>query len=95
MCVYFSSDTAQHMIMFPSIRLVTAQILYRLPDHPDFLQTYIWQEHDTVPRFPRLLDFLRFWDDHLEGPIHSVEIAHHKILQPAEWRHGKVAFYLS
>ena len=32
--------------------LTTAKILYRMPDHPSFLQTYIWQEYDLAPRFP-------------------------------------------
>ena len=34
--------------------LTTAEILYRLPDHPSLLQSYIWQEYDMHPRFPRL-----------------------------------------
>ena len=41
--------------------LTTANILYRLPDHPKILQTYIWQEYDVAPRFPVLLKFLEFW----------------------------------
>ena len=31
--------------------LTTAEILYRLPDHPGLLQTYIWQDYDVHPRF--------------------------------------------
>jgi uncharacterized protein Usg len=38
--------------------LTTAEILYRLPDHPSLLQSYIWQEYDLHPRFPRLRTFL-------------------------------------
>ena len=38
--------------------LTTATILYRLPDHPKLLQTYIWQEYDLAPKFPVLHDFL-------------------------------------
>ena len=34
--------------------LTTAQILYRLPDHPSLLQTYVWQDYDLCPRFPVL-----------------------------------------
>ena len=41
--------------------LTTAEILYRLPDHPSLLQTYVWQEYDLHPRFPRLKAFLGFW----------------------------------
>ncbi len=34
--------------------LTTAQILYRMPDHPSFLQTYIWQHYDIAPDFPEM-----------------------------------------
>ena len=40
--------------------LTTAEILYRLPDHPRLLQSYIWQDYDLAPRFPKLTDFLGF-----------------------------------
>jgi uncharacterized protein Usg len=32
--------------------LTTAEILYRLPDHPRLLQSYIWQDYDLAPSFP-------------------------------------------
>ena len=41
--------------------LTTAQILYRMPDHPSLLQTYVWQNYDLFPKFPALKDFLAFW----------------------------------
>ena len=31
--------------------LTTAEILYRLPDHPVLLQSYLWQEYDVAPDF--------------------------------------------
>ena len=34
--------------------LTTAHILYRLPDHPSLLQTYVWQDYDLCPKFPVL-----------------------------------------
>jgi uncharacterized protein Usg len=54
--------------------LVLANILYRRPDQLWLLQTYVWQEYDFVPRFPRLHTFLDFWKRELEGPLHSVTI---------------------
>ena len=36
--------------------LTTAQILYRMPDHPSLLQTYVWQNYDLFPKFPALKD---------------------------------------
>ena len=47
--------------------LTTAEILYRLPDHPKLLQSYIWQDYDRAPRFPKLTDFLEFWDEKQTG----------------------------
>ena len=32
--------------------LTTANILYRMPDHPAVLQTYVWQAYDLAPLFP-------------------------------------------
>ncbi|HEV3043215.1 MAG TPA: aspartate-semialdehyde dehydrogenase, partial [Roseiarcus sp.] len=48
--------------------LTTAEILYRLPDHPALLQTYVWQDYDLAPQFPVLMKFLTFWREKLEGP---------------------------
>ncbi|MGY2051871.1 usg protein [Methylobacterium sp. JK268] len=66
--------------------LTTAQILYRLPDHPVVLQTYVWQDYDLAPKFPVLHDFLDFWKRELEGPLHSVRVAHSQLIKPAEFR---------
>ncbi len=66
--------------------LTTAEILYRLPDHPNLLQTYVWQEYDVAPKFPVLKDFLEFWRRELEGPLLSVRVAHQGLIRPAEIR---------
>jgi uncharacterized protein Usg len=64
--------------------LTTAQILYRRPDHPWLLQTYVWQNYDLFPKFPELMRFLAFWMEKLDGPLHSVQVAHSKLIKPAE-----------
>jgi uncharacterized protein Usg len=66
--------------------LTTANILYRLPDHPAMLQTFVWQHYDLAPAFPELHRFLDFWRREIEGPLHSVTVAHHKMIGPAECR---------
>jgi uncharacterized protein Usg len=66
--------------------LTTAQILYRRPDHPWLLQTYVWQEYDLCPDFPELRGFLTFWRKSLEGVLHSVVVAHSRLIKPAEIR---------
>ncbi len=67
-------------------RLTTAEILYQLPDHPSLLQSYIWQDYDLAPKFPRLKQFLDFWEANLDGPLHSVTVANVPIIRPGEAR---------
>ena len=66
--------------------LTTAEILYRLPDHPALLQSYIWQDYDLAPRFPKLKAFLDFWIAKLDGPLFKVTVAHSQLIKPAELR---------
>lgn len=67
-------------------RLTTAEIIYRLPDFPDVLQTFIWQDLDLAPRYPVLKRFLDFWTDNLEGPLFKVRVAGAELVKPAEVR---------
>jgi Usg protein, probable subunit of phosphoribosylanthranilate isomerase len=66
--------------------LATAEIFYRMPDAKSVLQTYVWQDYDLAPKFPQLQKFLDFWERELEGPIHSVRVAHSRLLGPKELR---------
>jgi uncharacterized protein Usg len=66
--------------------LTTAEIVYRRPDHPWLLQTYLWQDYDMFPHFPTLERFLAFWRKNLDGALHSVRIAHSRLIRPAEIR---------
>ena len=65
--------------------LTTAEILYRLPDYPRLLQSYIWQEYDLAPRFPKLTDFLGFWTTNLDGALYRVRVAHRRLIAPQEF----------
>ncbi|MGV3633486.1 MAG: usg protein [Pseudorhodoplanes sp.] len=66
--------------------LTTAEILYRRPDHPWLLQTYVWQDYDLCPDFPELNQFLRFWQKSIEGVLHTVTVAHSRLIRPSEIR---------
>lgn len=72
-------------LMLKDYRLTTAEILYRLPDHPSLLQSYIWQELDLAPKFPVLNKFLGFWEKQLDGKLHSVKVTSAKLITPAEF----------
>jgi len=66
--------------------LVTAQVVYRMPDYQNLLQFFWWQHLDELPRYPRLTEFLDYWEKNLDGPIHSVEVCHVGLLTPVEFR---------
>lgn len=75
--------------------LTTAEILYRLPDHPGLLQTFVWQDYDIHPRFPRLMGFLNFWSGNIDGCLFRIRVAHAKLIQPREFafRDGELTLH--
>lgn len=75
--------------------LTTAHILYRMPDHPNLLQSYVWQEYDIAPDFPEMLGFLRFWREKLDGALHSVRYTHQRLIGAREWRSVKGEFFMN
>jgi uncharacterized protein Usg len=75
--------------------LTTAEIHYRLPDHPSLLQLFVWQQYDLAPEFPTLRKFLGFWEREIEGALHSVRIAHNRLIKPSEWRAVDGVFQLN
>ncbi len=56
-------------------KLTTVEILYYLPDYPEVLQTFIWQNLDHSPDFPCLHSFLLFWEKNIEGRLFSVKVS--------------------
>ncbi len=76
-------------------RLTTAEILYHMPDHPELLQSFVWQELDIAPKFPVLNKFLRFWDTKLDGRLHSVRVAARGIISDAELKYAGGEFVLN
>ena len=64
--------------------LTTAQIIYHLPDNQILLQEFLWQQYDLFPVFPELSKFLAFWEEKIEGPLHSVTVAHARLIRPTE-----------
>jgi len=75
-------------------RLTTAEITYHLPDHPQLLQEFIWQDFDMTPAFPELRRFLDFWHRNLEGRVHSVMVAATPLIQPTEIRYASALLTL-
>ena len=70
-------------------RLTTAEIIYRLPDYPALLQSFIWQKFDLAPEFPELRKFLEFWKENIEGKLHSVNVKQSSRPTANRFRHVK------
>ena len=77
-------------MMVRDYRLTTAEIVYRLPDHPEILQSYVWQAMDIAPDYPELNKFLAFWRRELEGELHSVRVASNPLARTGRVRHANV-----
>ena len=71
--------------MLNDYRLTTAEILYRMPDHPVILQSYVWQDIDLPPKFPVLNKFLAFWETKLDGRLYSVKVESTELIAPAKF----------
>ena len=81
-----SGEMTETEMMLKGYGLTTAQIFYRLPDFRNILNTFVWQEYDLAPDYPRLFKFIEFWQEKIEGPLHSVRFVHRKLIAPGEWR---------
>ena len=79
-------ETETEMIL-KGYGLTTAEFFYRMPDHRNVLNTFVWQDYDLAPDHPRLFGMIEFWQREIEGPLHSVRFVHKKMVGPREWRH--------
>ncbi len=75
-------------------RLATAEITYRLPDHPSLLQTFIWQHYDLAPDYPELRKFLAFWVEKIEGKLFSVRVGRTSLVTPSRYVHADAMLQL-
>ena len=64
-------------------------------DFPRLLQSYVWQDYDLAPNFPKLVDFLDYWAANLDGPLYRVRIAHRRLITPQEFRFVEGALRLN
>lgn len=89
-----NETTSDLLLELQGYRLTTAEIIYRLPDFPELLQSFVWQSLDLAPDYPRLQAFLTFWQDHIEGDIHSVKVTQSDVIGISEFRNAKDEFTL-
>jgi uncharacterized protein Usg len=73
-------------LMLKGYGLTTAEMIYRMPDYRNVLNTFVWQDYDLAPDYPAMFKFIEFWQEKIEGPLHSVRFTHRKLIAPGEWR---------
>ena len=73
-------------LMLKGYGLTTAEFYYRMPDYRNVLNSFVWQLHDLAPDYPRLFEFIEFWQREIEGPLHSVRFTHRRMIAPGQWR---------
>lgn len=88
-------DQRETELMLSGHGLTTAEITYRMPDFQNVLQTFVWQDYDLGPKFPKLHGFLEFWRETLDGPLHSVRYCHQQLIRPGEWKKVDGEFLLN
>ena len=82
------------LLTLKGYRLTTAEIIYFLPDYPDLLQTYIWQNLDHSPDYPQLHAFLAFWEKNIEGRLFSVKVVQSDHIEIPKPRFAKAEIVL-
>ena len=80
-------------LMLKGYGLTTAEFYYRMPDHKSVLNTFVWQDYDLAPDHRRLFDFIAYWQETIEGPLHSVRFVHRKMIAPGSWRNVTGEFH--
>lgn len=88
-------EMSETEMMLKGYGLTTAEFFYRMPDYEHVLNLFIWQEYDIAPDHPRLFSFIEYWQDQIEGPLHSVQFTHRKMIAPGEWRQMKGEFRIN
>ena len=73
-------------LMLNGYGLTTAEMFYRIHDYQHVLNSYIWQGYDLAPDHPKLFEFVEFWQNELDGPLHSLRFTHRKLIAPGTWR---------
>jgi uncharacterized protein Usg len=73
-------------LMLKGYGLTTAELFYRMPDYRHVINSFVWQDYDLAPDYPQLFRFIEFWQEKIEGPLHSVRFTHRKLIGPGEWR---------
>ena len=57
--------------------IASVQVVYYIPDYLSIINEFVWQTEDQKPKYPRITEFLDYWDKNIDGPIKEVFIYDH------------------
>ena len=57
--------------------VASVQVVYYIPDYLSIVNEFVWQTEDQRPKYPRITEFLDYWDKNIDGPIKEVFIYDH------------------
>jgi len=57
--------------------VASVQVVYHIPDYIHILNEFVWQTEDQMPEYPRITQFLDYWDKNIDGPIKEAYIYDH------------------
>ena len=57
--------------------VASVQVVYYIPDYLSIVNEFVWQTEDQRPKYPRINEFLDYWDKNIDGPIKEVYIHDH------------------
>jgi uncharacterized protein Usg len=77
-----------HKIIFEGYTLVVVNVLYWMPDQPSLVNEFTWETLDLKPRYPRINEFLSFWEKEIDARIKEVVICDKPHLDMGNWRNG-------
>ena len=47
----------------------SVQVVYYIPDYLNLINEFIWKTRDQQPDYPRITQFLDYWDKNIDGPV--------------------------
>ena len=53
------------------LRYTSIKVTYKMPDYQNILQEFWWQTLDVPPRYPRMKQFVDYWNDYIEAVFAS------------------------
>ena len=66
---------SQFELVLRGFKLTTLEVVYFMTDYQHLLQSFIFQDYDKAPVYPRMNRFLRYWHREIEASIKEVWIS--------------------